>query len=172
MFKFTNTFKKVSLISIFVVAFFLRAYNLSEVPVSLFGDELDVGYHAYSILKTGKDYMGNPRPLHFQSIAEWRTPLYLYSAVPTVALFGILPLGVRLPAAIFGVLSIIGMYLLVKELYTFVRIEERILGDKLALVAALVMAISPWHIQYSRAGFEVTQLLAFLLFGLYFFIRS
>ena len=80
---------KILLITVLIITAFLRLWKISEVPVSLFGDELDVGYHAYSILKTGRDYSGNFMPIHFKSLAEWRTPLYLYSAVPTVALFGI-----------------------------------------------------------------------------------
>ena len=62
--------EKLFLIVILFIAFFLRLWKIGEVPVSLFGDELDVGYHAYSILKTGKDYSGNFMPLHFQSLAE------------------------------------------------------------------------------------------------------
>lgn len=154
--------KKI-LFLILVAAAFLRLWGISRVPVSLFGDELDVGYHAYSILKTGKDYSGNPWPLHFQSLAEWRTPLYLYSTVPTVAIFGISPLGVRLPATIFGILGVLALYLLVKEIFK---------DEKLALISAGVLAFSPWHIQYSRAAFEVTLLLLLLLLGLYFFFRS
>jgi 4-amino-4-deoxy-L-arabinose transferase-like glycosyltransferase len=155
--------KRKILFLILVLATILRLWRISDVPVSLFGDELDVGYHAYSILKTGKDYSGNPWPLHFHSLAEWRTPLYLYSAVPTVALFGISPLGVRLPAAIFGVLGIFAFYLLIKELTK---------NEVLALVSAAVLTFSPWHIQYSRAAFEVTQLLLFLILGLYFFFKA
>lgn len=151
------------LIAILLLASLLRLWGLSKIPVSLFGDELDVGYHAYSILKTGRDYSGNFLPLHMQSLAEWRTPLYLYSAVPTVALFGISPLGVRLPAAIFGILGVYGMYLLVKQM------TKR---EDISLLSAFIMAISPWHIQYSRAAFEVTMLLVFLIFGIYFFLRS
>src|SRR5258708_23543226 len=111
---FKNT--KLVLIGILVIAFFLRIFQIDKVPVSLFGDELDLGYQAYSILHTGRDYMGNFMPVHFHSLAEWRTPLYLYSAVPTVAIFGITPLGVRLPAAIFGTLIVYAMYLLVNQL--------------------------------------------------------
>ena len=155
--------QKVLLILIIIAAAVLRLWKLNQVPVSLFGDELDVGYHAYSILKTGKDYMGNPWPIHFHSLAEWRTPLYLYSAVPTVAVFGITPLGVRLPAAIFGILGIFAFYLLIKQITNH---------QSLATIASAVLALSPWHIQYSRAGFEVTLLLLLLLLGLYFFFRS
>src|SRR5690349_14681775 len=104
------------LLLIVILGSFFRLWKLGSVPVSLFGDELDVGYHAYSILKTGQDYSGNFMPLHFQSLAEWRTPLYLYSAVPTVAAFGINAWGVRLPAALFGIATIPMLYLLVKEL--------------------------------------------------------
>ena len=148
---------------IILVATILRLYQLSSVPASLFGDEMDVGYHAYSILKTGRDYSGNFMPLHFHSLAEWRTPLYLYSAVPTVAFFGITPLGVRLPAVFFGVLSILGFYFLVKQITK---------DERLATIASALLAINPWHLQYSRAGFEVTMLLSFLTFGLYFFLKS
>jgi len=158
------------LFGIIILASFLRLWNLSGVPVSLFGDELDVGYHAYSILKTGRDYSGNFLPLHFQSLAEWRTPLYLYSTVPTVWLFGISPLGVRIPAALFGIVGILGIFPLIREISRFEMSEKK--SDLLALISAAVLALSPWHIQYSRAAFEVTQLLVFYLFGLYFFFRS
>lgn len=151
------------LIAIILLASFLRLWRLDDVPVSLFGDELDVGYQAYSILKTGKDYSGNFLPLHFQSLAEWRTPLYLYSVVPTVAIFGISPWGVRLPAAIFGILGIWIFYLLIRQVTK---------KEGIALLAAFLLTISPWHIQYSRAGFEVTQMLALFLAGIYFFLRA
>lgn len=154
---------KLILVIILLVAFFLRIYQVNKVPVSLFGDELDLGYQAYSILKTGKDYYGNPWPTQFHSLAEYRTPLYLYSAVPTVAIWGISPYGVRLPAVIFGVLGVLALYLLVKEL------TQR---EDLALVSAAVLTFSPWHLHYSRAGFEVTELLFFLIIGVYFFFKG
>src|SRR4030042_7041651 len=160
---------KTILLLIILLAAFMRLWNIDKVPVSLFGDELDVGYQAYSILKTGRDYSGNFLPIHFQSLAEWRTPLYLYSAVPTVAVFGISAWGVRLPAAIFGVLGVWAMYLLVKQL---IREREEKVREGIALLSAAVLAFSPWHIQYSRAAFEVTQLLFLLLIGLYFFFRG
>lgn len=159
-------YKKLILVGIIVLASLLRLWGLDKIPVSLFGDELDVGYHAYSILKTGKDYSGNFLPIHFHSLAEWRTPLYLYSAIPTVAIFGITPLGVRLPAAVFGILGVLALYLLINQLTSNLPAQT---GKSLALTAAGVLAISPWHIQYSRAGFEATLLLLLLLLGLYFF---
>lgn len=154
--------KNLVLLSL-IIAFgaFLRLWAIDKVPVSLFGDELDVGYQAYSILQTGRDYSGNFLPLHFQSLAEWRTPLYLYSVVPTVSLFGISPFGVRLPAVMFGIIGIFFFYLLICHITK---------NKTLALLCALLLAISPWHIQYSRAGFEATEMLAVYLAGIYFFL--
>ncbi len=155
--------KKTVLILLFLSGAFLRLWRISDVPVSLFGDELDVGYHAYSILKTGKDYYGNPWPTQFHSIAEWRTPLYLYSVVPSVRLFGITPLGVRLPASLFGIVTLPLLYLLVKKLTN---------DDRVSMASVFVMTFSPWHIQYSRAGFEVAELIFLLILGLYLFLKS
>ena len=160
---------KFLLVLIILVASLLRLYKLSVNPPSLFGDELDLGYQAYSILKTGRDYQGNFMPIHFHSIAEWRTPLYLYSAVPTVAVFGISPLGVRLPAAIFGILSVLVIYFLANEL---VPKKFGKLNLPFGILPAVFLAISPWHIQYSRAGFEVTLLLFLLLLGVWLFLKS
>ena len=76
-----NTF---FLVLILLLASALRFYRLAEIPISLFGDEVDVGYHAYSILRTGKDYLGQSWPISFHSLAEWRTPLFLYGTVPFI----------------------------------------------------------------------------------------
>lgn len=151
------------LILILALATILRIWRLDSVPVSLFGDELDVGYHAYSILKTGKDYTGNTALFYVNSIADKKAPLYSYLAVPSVATFGISPLGVRLPAELFGLLGILFFYLLV-ELWTK--------NKNIALLGAFLLTVSPWDIQYSRWGFEGTLMLFLFLAGLYYFLRS
>jgi len=146
-----------------IIASIFRLKGLDRVPVSLFADELDVGYQAYSILKTGRDYFGHFMPLHFESYVEFRAPVYIYSTVPTVAIFGMTLYGIRLPAAIFGILGVLMMYLFTKELTK---------NEKLSLLTALIMALNPWHIHYSRAAFEVTELISLLLSGLYFMLRG
>ena len=155
--------KNSILVIILVLAFFLRVFGLSFNPPELFGDELDVGYQAYSILKTGRDLQGFFLPTYFQSLAEARAPLFLYSAVPFVAIFGLNEWGVRLTAAFWGILSIFGIYLLTKKLFK---------SEFLSLVSCFFLAISPWHLQYSRAGFEVTLLLSLLIFATYFFLKG
>lgn len=153
--------KRILLTLILVVAFWLRVWRLDSIPASLSGDEVDIGYHAYSLLRTGKDYLGNLLPVHLQSLADYKSSLYAYFSIPTVALFGISSWGVRLPAVLFGVLGIWLFYLLV-DLITR--------NKPLALVAAFLLSISPWHIQYSRGGFEGMLVLSLYLGGVYFFL--
>lgn len=158
-----------ALVAVLLIAIFLRFFKLGNVPVSLFGDELDVGYQAYSLLKTGKDYSGNFLPLQPRSLAEWRTPIFIYSTIPTVAFFGITPLGVRLVPAFFGVVNIFLLFVLVRKLN---KDKLKIFNFRLETVAAFLLTLNPWHIQYSRAAFEITEMLTFLLLGIILFLNS
>lgn len=147
---------------VFTFATFIRVYQLDKVPSSLFGDEVDVGYQAYSLLKSGKDLNGNSWPILLQSLSEYRAPLFIYSAIPFVSLFGLNEYGVRLPAAFWGILSIMGIFLLSRKLW----------GDRVAIISTFFLSFSSWHIQYSRASFEVTMLLSVIVFATYFFVKS
>lgn len=157
--------KKTIIFLVLIILFgaFLRFYRIAEVPVSLFGDEIDVGYQAYSIFKTGKDYSGQPFPTYVHSLAEWRAPLLMYVTIPTVGIFGLSEWGVRIPPAIFGVLNILFIYLLIKELFK---------DERWALLGALLVAMNPWNIHYSRAAFEVTLLLFLILGGVWCFLKG
>ena len=132
------------------------------MPPSLFGDEVDVGYQAYSILKTGQDLYGQTFPILMHSLSEYRAPLFIYSDVPFIALFGLNEWGVRLAPAFWGILGVLGLFFLTKKLF----------NERIGLLSALFLAISPWHMHYSRAGFEVTMLLTFIIFGVYFFLKG
>lgn len=155
--------KKISLILFLLILFlaiFLRTYKLDTIPPGLFGDEVDVGYQAYSLGMTGKDLTGRFMPFYLKSLSEYRTPLYIYSAVPFVMAFGLNEWGVRLPAVFWGIISVIGIFLLARKLF----------GEKVGLFSMFLMTISPWNLQYSRASFEVTMLISFMIFGVYFFL--
>jgi len=141
---------------------FLRVWKLNEVPVSLFGDEIDVGLQAYSIAETGKDYFGNKLPVLFHSFSEYRLPMLLYLDAPFIKIFGLNEWGVRTPPFILGLVSIVAIYFLAKEFF----------DKKVALVAAVFLAISPWHLIFSRQANDAGILLPFVLFGTLFFIKG
>jgi len=144
------------LILILLSALFIRVYGLNISPPSLYWDEMDVGYQAYSILKTGLDYFGNPPGLVVHSFADYRAPLLIYLTIPFVALFGLSILAVKLPSVILGVISIYLIFILTRQLFQ---------DKKIAILAALFSAFSPWSIHYSRIGFEVSLMTVLILAG-------
>ncbi len=140
-------FKDKLFLIIICLAFVLRFYKLGQIPLTLDWDENSNAYNAYSILKTARDEYGTFLPLTNRSFDDYKPPLYMYLNVPTVAIFGLTPLAARLPSALFGFLTVPTLYFLVKFLF----------GRKnIAAIAMFLLAISPWHIQFSRVGFEAT----------------
>ena len=151
-----NRITLMLLFSSLLLAIFLRFYKLGQVPNGLYRDETAIGYNSYSILTTGKDEYGQRAPLYFKSFGDYKLPVYVYVTAATVKFFGLTPLAVRLPSAIFGVLTVLALYFLVKELT-----EDRLLSA----VSSLLLAATPWHIHYSRAAFEVSLSLFFFTAG-------
>lgn len=165
---------------VLLIATILRFWQLGAVPVSPDWDEVSLGYNAYSILKTGRDEYGSVLPLSFRSYDDYKPPLYVYLTVPSVAVFGLSVFAVRLPSALFGVLAVLGTYLLVALLvrHAWEDQSKTVMGvspgmaGALPILASLFMAISPWHIQFSRIAFEANVGLTINIWAAYFFIRG
>lgn len=153
---------KYLIILILIVGLFLRFYKLGSIPNGLYQDETAIGYNAYSILTTGKDEYGKSLPLYFKSFGDYKLPVYIYATVPAIKIFGMTPFAVRFPSALFGFLTIPLFYLLVFKLSK---------NNNLALTAAGLLAINPWHIHYSRAAFEVSISLFFFLLGTFWLVN-
>lgn len=166
--------RKIALFILVSFAFFLRIYNISHIPPALSWDEVSIGYNAYSILKTGRDEHGKFMPLDaFIAYGDYKPPLAIYLTVPSIAVFGLNEFGVRFPSAFFGTLTIFITYFLVKELFRK-KLEglSTLRTFNLPAIASLLLAISPWHINLSRAGFEANIALFFVVLGTYLVLSS
>ena len=155
-------FVKYILLVILIFAAVLRLWNLGNVPPGLTPDEASLGYNAYSIWKTGNDEYGNRFPLIFKSFGDYKPGLYIYLAVPSVAILGLNEFAVRLPSAIFGVLIVLFVYLIVKKLFAG--------SNLLALTASFVASCNPYLIYFSRGAWEANVSLALTLVGVYLFL--
>jgi|CXWL01.1.fsa_nt_gi 4-amino-4-deoxy-L-arabinose transferase-like glycosyltransferase len=162
----------IILLLILLLGAFLRLYHLSSLPISLFGDEIDVGYHAWSLFTTGRDYLGNLLPTYIHSLSEWRAPLLMYLTAPFVGLLGPSGFSVRLPVALLGILNIYLIYHLANQLPPKKLLEIRNSTFVIGHVAAAALALTPWHIHYSRAAFEVTLLMALVQVGTLFYLSK
>lgn len=160
---FLNLIKKNwIIIAIVLFALLLRFWRLDSYP-ALNADEAAIGYNAYSLLETGKDEHGNAWPIHFQSFNDYKPGLYFYMVLPFVKILGLTQWAVRIPGALLGGLTVFIIYLLVFELFK---------NRKLAYLSALFLAISPWHIHFSRGGWEVSVSTFFVTLGVWLFVKS
>lgn len=153
----------ILLIGIVILASILRLWQLSKVPSSPDWDEASLGYNAYSIMQTGRDEYGEFLPVVLRSFDDYKPALYVYLVIPFIKLVGLNIYAVRLPAALFGILAVLATFFLVKELFSNV---------KTALLASFFLAISPWHLQFSRIAFESGVGMAFNIFSALFFIKG
>ncbi len=161
--------KKVFLSLILLLAFFLRFYQVTNTPPSLNWDETSIGYNAYSILKTGRDEWNEYLPVHFRSFGEYKLPLQIYATIPGVAIFGLNEFGVRITPVVYGTLTVFLLYLLVKNLYRFSFKDE---NETIPLLSALFLAISPWHIQLTRASLESAFSLFWIVLAVLMFVKG
>src|SRR3989338_6691770 len=156
--------KRILLIAaIFLLALALRTVNVGDHPPGFTWDEAGLGYNAYSILKTGRDEHGVFMPLIFKSFGDYKPGIYVYLTVPSIAVFGLTEFAVRFPSALFGALAVIGIYLFTNLLFP---------GKKIGYLAALFLAVMPWHLHFSRGGWEVNVFATLLLFSASFLLLS
>lgn len=146
---------------IFFIALALRILFITKVPICLNWDEAAFGYNAYSILKTGKDEYGVRFPLQFKSVGDYKCPLFIYALVLIIKVFGLNEFSVRLPSSLLGSFSVLLIFFLSLAIFE---------NPRLALISAFFLAISPWHLQFTRAGADVGVSSFFVLLGVFAFI--
>src|SRR5680860_712593 len=155
------------LFGIIFLAVILRFWQLGKVPVSPDWDEVALGYNAYSVIQTGKDEYGKFLPVVLRSFDDYKPALYMYLTVPTIFLFDLNVFAVRFPSAFFGVIGVIAVFFLIRDLF-----KEYKYKDQLALLTSASLSISPWDIQFSRVAFESHVGAVFNILTALFFIKG
>lgn len=162
---------------IFFLASFLRFWHLGLNPPSLTWDEAAWGYNSYSLGIDGRDEFGRFLPYDYlESFGDFKPPVYAYMGVIPVKIFGLNEFAVRFPSAFFGVLTVLLTYFLTKRIFHNKSDLEFLFGitktDAIALSAAFFLAISPWHVNLSRAAFEANVSTFFLVTGVWAFLAG
>lgn len=148
---------------IVIVSILLRFIKLGSFPAAITWDEAAVGYNAYTIWNWGKDEWGKSFPLAFKSFGDDKNPVHIYATVPFVGIFGLNEYATRAPAALFGVLNVVVIFLLARLLF-----KSNLVG----LLAAFFLTISPFNIQFSRFSHELNFAIFFWMAGLLCFYKG
>ena len=140
------------LLGILFLAVFFRFWQLGSFPPGVFQDE------AVNTM----DALNNPgQP--FYPANNGREGLFMNLIALSFKFFGVNTVALRLVSAIIGTLTVLGIYFLGKELTK---------KENIGLWSSLFVALSFWHINFSRISFRVIMLPFAIVWFLYFLIKA
>jgi len=156
----TNLRHILIFILIIIVAIFLRSYNIRTTPPGLYPDEAMNGNNALEAIQTNSFKVFYPEN-------NGREGLFINIEAFFIALWGNYPWVLRLVSALFGIGTVVGMYFLILALLAK---EKR--KYSIAQAATFFLAISFWHINFSRIGFRAIMAPFFLVWALVFVLQG
>jgi 4-amino-4-deoxy-L-arabinose transferase-like glycosyltransferase len=113
----------------------------------------------------GEDALRALETGHFQwfyPANQGREGLFMNLIALCFKLFGVSTLTLKLPAIIFGTLTVLGVFLLAKEIF----------NQRTAFISAFLYAVSFWPLNISRISFRANMLPFVLVFAFYFVFRA
>ncbi len=163
------------LILLIVLTFWLRFQAFGKNPIGLYWDEAAILVDARSIAQTGHDMHGRPwYQVIYPSYGDYKLPVYIWLAGASVKFLGSTEVAVRLPSALAGLLTIgISAWLVMALLENEIsKISNRSFLALAGAATALILALSPWSILFSRTGFEANLAQAFLAISILCMVLS
>jgi len=185
--------KIILLLLILAIAVFFRFYKLAEIPPGLYPDVAMNGVNALDAIKTGDFKVFYPEN-------NGREGLFINLIAVSFLTFGASIWAIKIVAVLFGILTVLGTYLLTKELFSYlkpfdsgyalaqginslsperrpneVRPQSKAFDAPstiIALLSTFFLAISFWHVNFSRIGFRAIMVPFFLVWGLYFLFKA
>ena len=145
----TSQSERLLPIAVLSVAAFLRLYDLATIPGGLLTDEAFNGLDALRIID-------GDRPI-FLVENNGREPLFIYLQAISIAFLGQSALSLRVVSAILGIMTVVVSYFLAKRMF----------GFRVALLATGWLAISLWHVIFSRIAWRTISLPLFVALGIY-----
>lgn len=160
-----KNFYYICLILIFLFAFFLRAYRITEIPDTVHTDEAFLGRNAWLLANYSIDESFNHNPIYPQNGINGQSPLYTYLVVLLIKTIGkgSLSLGLlRFPGLLFSMLTVIFGALMIKQVFQ---------NRKVTLIGALLLTVCPYFIMHGRGALDCHLMLGCCTVSLYFLIK-
>lgn len=141
----------VLFVLILAIAVFFRFYKITETPPGLYPDEATNGVNALDALSQNDWKV-------FYSENNGREGLFINIQSLSIKYFGAHPWSLRVVSGVFGILTIFGLFLLTRLLWS----------TPTALIASYLTSVSFWPVNFSRIGFRASMLPFILVFAFYF----
>lgn len=146
----------IVLLVIILLGTFLRYYQLGQIPNGFHIDEAINGVNGNFLLHTGRDSNNNKLPLQTEVFGDYNPTGYSYLTIIPIKLFDLNEFSTRFPGAFLGSLTVAACYLLGLSIFK---------SQRIGLLSAFLVAVSPWHIVFSRSSEETLVSLFFVVLG-------
>ena len=146
----------VALGAVMIIALFFRVYAINVLPQGLWFDEAQQGLASERILSDPSF-----RPVWLTGISP-DPALRMYWQAFIFLLFGPSILSLRLVPILGGLIGVFGAYLLSRELF----------GWRTGLTAGILVAVSSWHVNFSRLDLSGIWAVSFDVFTGYFLMKA
>ena len=144
------------LLAILIGAFLARSINISTIPSGIYPDEAVNGTDALRANATGNYQL-------FYEDNNGREGLFINLQALSIKIFGNTIFALKLCSIIFGALTVLGIFLLAREIFQ---------TDRAGLTGAYLTAFSYWAINFSRIGFRAIMVPFILSFAFYFIFKG
>lgn len=146
----------VAAVVVAVASAAIYATRLDHAPIYLIHDEVNFSLQSIAVAKTGRDLNGRLLPVYFSEpeFTAGRDPMMIYTTALALTVLPLSDASVRIPTALVGV-SVIVLILVLHA-----RMTPTVWG---ALVAAMLLALSPGMFIHSRLALSVIYPLPFVV---------
>jgi len=144
------------LLIIIIAAFFLRFTGIENLPSGIYPDEAVNGINAQDANASGNYQL-------FYTDNNGREGLFINIQALFIKYMGASVLSLKLASILFGTLTVLGVYLLSKEIFR---------SQRAGLISAYLTAFSYWTINFSRIGFRAIMAPLILSFSFYFLLKG
>lgn len=148
---------------IILIAAFFRLWDLDAIPPGLYPDVAMNGTNAIHAIQD-QDYKV------FYQENNGREGLFMNLIAFSFQIFGVSLWSLRLIGSLIGILTVVGIYFLTKEILNRTTIQENI-KNNVALAATLFTAVSFWHVNFSRIGFRAIMVPFVMVWCFYFLLK-
>jgi 4-amino-4-deoxy-L-arabinose transferase-like glycosyltransferase len=155
---------RLALALLLAIASILYCQGLGHTPAYLMHDEVNFSLQAQAIATTARDTNGRLLPVYFSEdgFEAGRDPVMIYVTALLLAVRPLSDATARMPTALIGVLSIALMFVVARRLFV---------SNRLALLAATLLAVTPAFFINSRLALSVAYPVPFILTWLWCLVR-
>ena len=157
-----NTYR-LFLMLILIAGIALRVWDFGSIPGGVNQDGAMAAVDAKALAAYGTDRFGTWLPCHLYAWGYGQmSSLMSYLIAPLVKLFGLSVVTMRIPSLLCSIAGGVFFWLFMRDVF----------GERAGLIAALLVAINPWHLIQSRWALDCNLLPHFFMGGLYFLNRG